>query len=359
MSKSKSRSSDVPTLPPEIEILADSATFSGASSLALAGRMTMAKHTRKLYTHLPGVLSGDNPHDIHQMRVATRRLRASLQSTAIAYQPKPVDALRKGFRRLARALGAVRDLDVLLLRLRADAEHAGIEREEVDQRIAQLVDARAAAHDELISELHSKRSARLYAKLNDFLLCPLEKIQAEDGGLPLLLRHHAGGAIWQEFEAVQRFESVMPRASSEHLHELRIACKHLRYTLELFEPALGKHAREMIKEVETIQEHLGLIHDADVAIDYFGGAHTPAETISESDTSASVAERSHDDSSDGLAQIQAEPETAIESQQSDKPRYIDTRIAERSRLLQEFEPMWEQISSKETRRKLGKLIATL
>jgi CHAD domain-containing protein len=351
MSKSKSRSIELPTVPPEIETLAASAAFSGSASLALAGRIMMAKHTRKLYAHLPGVLSGEDPHDIHQMRVATRRLRASLQSTAIAYQPKPVDALRKGLRRLARALGAVRDLDVLLLRLRGDAEQHGIDPGELDQRIARLAEERAAAHEDLIDELHSKRTARLYARLNDFLLCPLEEIQADDNGLPLLVRHHAGGAIWREFEAVQRFESVMPRTSSERLHELRIGYKHLRYTLELFESALGKHAREAIKEIETIQEHLGLIHDADVALQYFGG---------DGYNSTALAENKPIDSADEFAPEDAEPETAVENQPPVAgQRYIDTRIAERSRLLQEFEPMWAQFSSRETWRKFGKLIAAL
>lgn len=47
------------------------------------------------------------------------------------------------------------------------------------------------------------------------------------------------------------------------LHEMRIAAKRLRYTLEIFAPTLGQRARKMLKVVEEIQERLGAIHDCD------------------------------------------------------------------------------------------------
>lgn len=370
MSKSKSKSIDLPTLPPEIEMLADVATFSGSTILALASRMMLAKHTHKLYGHLPDVLNGDDPHAVHQMRVATRRLRASLQSTAIAYKSKPVDALGKQLRRLARALGAVRDLDVLLLRLREDVQYLDSDRAEVEQRIEQFQAARDAAHSKLVGELLSKRTVRLLNKLNDFLLCPLDEIQADDGGLPLLVRHHAGSAIWHEFEAVQRFETVMPQASSEQLHDLRIGCKHLRYTLELFEPALGRDAREIIKQVETIQEHLGHIHDADVALAYFGvddhsdqerEPEQPDESADDHETIDQILGESYGSAGDGLAPKPAAPESDDQDQilSSPRPRYALTRQVERVQLLDEFAPMWQLLNTRETRRKLGKLIAKL
>lgn len=367
MSKSKSKTIDLPTLPPAIEMLAESGPFSGSTSLALAGRIMMAKHAGKLYGHLPGVLSGDDPHDIHQMRVATRRLRASLQSTAIAYKPEAVDRLRKQLRRLARVLGAVRDLDVLLIRLRQDVEQLDIERGEVDQRIERFQQERDTAHADLVAELLSKRMVKLLNRLNDLLLCPLDEIQADDGGLPLLVRHHAGSALWLELEAVERFETVMPHAATEQLHDLRIACKHLRYTLELFEPALGRDTRELIKQVETVQEHLGLIHDADVALEYFAvdgdsqpdpepmrldGIHSDLDTgeqHSQSDEAESPTLET--DLSESLGQEQSQPAPRL--------RYADARLVERARLVYEFGAMWADLNSRETRRKLGKLIAKL
>ncbi|HEX6287979.1 MAG TPA: CHAD domain-containing protein [Herpetosiphonaceae bacterium] len=377
MSKAKSRKIDLPTLPDQIAALADVASFAGTTELALASRMTLAKHACKLYEHLPGVLSGDDPHDVHQMRVATRRLRASMQSTAVAYQPKIVADLRKRLRSLARSLGEVRDHDVMLIRLRRDAplltERA---RSEVDAAIERLEAEREAAHADLVAELQRKRTARLLRDLNDFLLCPLEDIQASGDGLPLLVRHHAGSAIWHEYEAAEHFETVMPRASSERLHELRIACKHLRYTLELFEPALGTDARKLIKLVEAMQEHLGEIHDADVALAYFAvddhlihqatdghaDAHTaiPAAQQPTPDTMQPSEAKSAPPESDGSlvasAADTADPETT-EQPSASSARYTDLRLADRARLVEALVPMWQELSSRETRRKLAKLVA--
>jgi hypothetical protein len=51
------------------------------------------------------------------------------------------------------------------------------------------------------------------------------------------------------------------------LHDLRIAAKRLRYTLELFRFAFPSEVNGMIDEVKEIQEHIGDMHDADVMIE--------------------------------------------------------------------------------------------
>ena len=60
------------------------------------------------------------------------------------------------------------------------------------------------------------------------------------------------------------------------LHVLRIAGKRLRYTLEFFREVLGADATALIARVTALQDHLGLLHDADVA------AHLAREFLAES-----------------------------------------------------------------------------
>lgn len=370
MGKHKQIDRESLTLPAQIEQLAAAPAFSGAESLALAGRQVMAKHLLKLYGHLPGVLSGDDPHDIHQMRVATRRLRASLASTAPAYRAQLVSKLYQRLRKLARALGEVRDRDVLLIRLRnasteTEEQHGGLR-----QAIEQLQVERDAAHAALLDQLSRKRTQRLLQELVAFLTAPLSEVQANDDGLPLLVHHHAGSAIWRHYEAIRRFETAMPYASSERLHELRIACKHLRYTLELFEPALGENARSLIKQVTAMQEHLGDLHDADVALAYFGDEPTttitpPAEPAQDEDGTLPAAEaiaaqngNSADSDSDTAAQIYTMPE----GQQADAggiDAHIQSRRAEREALLTGVQPLWQKLSGDTTRHKLATLLAAL
>lgn len=357
------------SLPTQIEQLAEAPPFSGAESLALAGRQVMAKHVQKLYAHLPGVLSGDDPHDIHQMRVATRRLRASLASTAAAYRAEEVRQLYQRLRKLARALGEVRDRDVLLIRLRHAAGVEGADQQTGLHEVIERVQAeREAAHAALLDQLLRKRTQRLLQDLLAFLTAPLSEVQADDDGLPLLVHHHAGSAIWQHYEAVRRFETAMPYASSERLHDLRIACKHLRYTLELFEPALGEDARGLIKQVTAMQEHLGDLHDADVALAYFGDEPTttvtpPAQVAQDEDgtlpaAEAIAAQNGADADSGPVAQIYTMPEEQ-QAPTDGIQAYLQSRRAERQTLLAGVAPLWQQLSGDTSRRKLAKLVAAL
>jgi hypothetical protein len=50
------------------------------------------------------------------------------------------------------------------------------------------------------------------------------------------------------------------------LHEMRIAAKRLRYTLEIFAPAIGEGMPAIINVMKMLQDHLGVIHDADVLV---------------------------------------------------------------------------------------------
>ena len=52
----------------------------------------------------------------------------------------------------------------------------------------------------------------------------------------------------------------------QNLHNLRIAAKRLRYTLEIFSDAFTAESGEILKEVEQVQEELGSLHDDDVMI---------------------------------------------------------------------------------------------
>jgi CHAD domain-containing protein len=65
-------------------------------------------------------------------------------------------------------------------------------------------------------------------------------------------------------------ESVRDPACVEELHNMRIAAKRLRYTLELFAPVLGPEAGPLLKTAEEIQEHLGQIHDCDMLFPLIG-----------------------------------------------------------------------------------------
>src|SRR5205814_5216193 len=87
-----------------------------------AVRAAMAAGVARLLRHDPGVRIGDDPEDVHQARVATRRLRPDLRTFRPLLDQARSEALRDELKWLADLLGANRDADVLMERLREHAD---------------------------------------------------------------------------------------------------------------------------------------------------------------------------------------------------------------------------------------------
>jgi phosphohistidine phosphatase SixA len=114
----------------------------------------MSTHLQAIRAREAGARSGADPEDLHEMRVAVRRLRGILRASRALFQPRPVDRLRAELGWLGGKLGHVRDLDVLHAYLHprlvalAGAERGGAER--VLRRLAaDRSRARAALHQAL------------------------------------------------------------------------------------------------------------------------------------------------------------------------------------------------------------------
>ena len=88
--------------------IAPTATYVQAAHTAIRQQL------RELMVNLPGTRRGDDPEPLHDMRVASRRLRAAMSVFAAAFPPKPFAALEKQASRVTDSLGVVRDADVLI-----------------------------------------------------------------------------------------------------------------------------------------------------------------------------------------------------------------------------------------------------
>ena len=157
-------------------------------------------------------------------------------------------------------LGEVRDLDVLLARLRSDVESldAG-DRGGADAVLAQAVKDRAAAYEQLRAELCTPRCASVLEETARVATAPpftarAAKRPATDV-LPRLVRRPLGDL---RREAKKHGSSPDDAA----LHRLRIAVKHVRYATELTEPVAGKQARRAAGGLARVQDVLGDHNDA-------------------------------------------------------------------------------------------------
>jgi CHAD domain-containing protein len=212
-----------------------------------------------------GVRSGLDPADVHKMRVATRRQRAAWRIFGDAFESWPTRPYRRGLRALARRLGAVRDIDV---QLEAADRYRSDRSEDEPAALEPLLEAfrthRDAARVALVRELDSDRYRHWIDSARDLVL--IEGVFVRSVGLaePHRVRDTAPSRIWAAHEAVRAYEPVLAWADVPTLHELRIAAKWLRYSMEFVSDALADEATALIGDVTALQDHLGELQDAEV-----------------------------------------------------------------------------------------------
>jgi len=288
--------------------------------------------------HEHGAMAGQDIECVHDMRVATRRLRASFEVFYEAFEPGALKPHLKGLRAAARLLGEVRDLDVAMEKARAYLENLPAEqrgdltplfyawekqREEARRRMA--------AHMESPDYRTFKRKFNLFLHTEGAGARPLPKDQPRASTVQEL----APELIYRRLAAVRAYEPFLQNAPIERLHALRIECKKLRYTVEYFGEVLGPQADEVINGLKTLQDHLGDLNDAQVAtqtLREFIDAWEPQQA--------------------GLPISQRQSLEAIVS-------YLAARHAELHHLMTTFYEVWKRVQSAGFKRKLAMAISIL
>ena len=298
--------------------------------LAEAGRKVIRFHLARMLAREPGARVGHVAEELHGMRVATRRQRAAWRVFGDAFDQERTDRYRRRLKLVAADLGGVRDLDVLIEAGEAyQARQSEVEARAFEPLLSGWRTRRDAAREVLIKELDSKA----YRKWMDAYV---EFAQAEGLGAravgpvdPHRVRDTMPSRIWAAYEVVRAYEPVMRWADVTTLHDLRIAAKWLRYTIEFVREALGRDAGPVIEKVVALQDHLGWLHDADVAANLaraFLVEH--AGTLSEQESAAIG-------------------------------RYLVDRERELARLRRTVGPPWRGVASLAFRRALGRVVAGL
>jgi CHAD domain-containing protein len=233
------------------------------ASVADVVRRAFASSVVRLIRHDAGVRLGEDPEDVHQARVATRRMRSDLRLFRDLLEPTWNEALRDELRWLGGRLGAVRDAEVLRDRLHERAAVLGtIDRSETDALLAGLDRTRDGARDELIAAMRTSR----YTDLLDRLVWGAADPSFLDG---------AGGAAaidvlpgmlegpWKHLET--SIERIATDPADEALHDARIRAKRVRYAAEAVAPVFGKTAGRFAEAAAELQTVLGEHQDAVIA----------------------------------------------------------------------------------------------
>jgi CHAD domain-containing protein len=212
--------------------------------------------------HEPGARLGDDPEELHDLRVAGRRLDAIVRQFR-TYLPASLVRIRPTLKKVLRALGAARDLDVALLELDAfNGELSEADQANLEPLKQHLRSERARARAKMLSLLDSSAVQKGLDKLRLGLTQPSG--DAEAPAAPAL--EVVCELIRTRYKKVRKgANGLTPDSPTESYHAVRGRVKKLRYVLESVSVIFGKPANGMVRSLRRWQEKLGVQQDADVA----------------------------------------------------------------------------------------------
>lgn len=224
--------------------------------------VAIADAVERLHEHEDGARRGGDPEDVHQARVAARRLRSDLKTFHAFCDPEWTSDVRAELAWLGGELGAVRDIEVLLQRLRADERALPDSEQDAAERVVcRLLADWEGARTEMLSALASPR----YNALRDLLDAAVTAPNLTERATELAVDVVPGVVQkpWRKLKAAVTDLGDSP--ADEALHELRIMAKRTRYAAEAAAAVFGKRALRFAKRVAEVQDVLGEHQDAVVA----------------------------------------------------------------------------------------------
>ena len=217
-------------------------------------KWALTQHVGWLLAHDPGTRLGTESESLHQLRVATRRLRAVLRTAKPVFLTAWVTSLQEELKWLIELLGSARDLDVQIAYFTEESVELDMrDRKLFVQFISHLRTQRKAVQQMVLSELTSARYFELIRRLQQAARVP-SVVES-----PLTIRQLARREFKNLRKAIHRL-AASPSATA--LHNVRIKVKRARYAAELARSSVGKPAARFIKSARAIQDRLGLHQDA-------------------------------------------------------------------------------------------------
>lgn len=273
----------------------------GSAAAEEGALLVLRMRLEEMLSFRDAALDWSDPAGVHDMRVATRRLRSVARDFGRYLPHTGLKKFRRSVKRLADALGEVRDADVALASLEESARQAPPELAAGFERVAGPKRARRKrARVQLFGALEAEAFAGFSEELSAALKPrPASAVEAarrdadqrdsradeadsersgEGGGNEQQLRvvaqtfREAGREVVERHlrRVVKLSVSLFRPADSEGLHELRIASKELRYSLELFSACWGGRLKPYAKEIARLQSSLGHVHDCDAWLSNLG-----------------------------------------------------------------------------------------
>jgi len=245
----------------------------------------------KLTKELRGVRQNDDIEPVHQARVASRRMRAAFRMFGDCFEDKRLARWQKRIRTLTKGLGAARDKDVQIdfVRTFCQTQEGGDKRNRpgIKRLLLRLQQARDALQPEVLKALEKLGKGDVLAEMHGELERILFTLRRSDVSLqsPVVWTRGAEQIHRKKHDLFACEHTLEDPENQAGHHQMRIAAKRLRYTMEICDLACEGQLAPFIKGVKKVQTFLGDVHDCDVwvadieafmererlrTIDYFG-----------------------------------------------------------------------------------------
>jgi triphosphatase len=230
------------------------------NTVGQVGLALLRRHFATMLAKEPGTRIGDDIEELHDMRVASRRLRAALALFG-EFLPAEAARLRPELAWVGQTIGTVRDLDVQLEQLGEwAAALSEVDREPLDHLRSLLAEERTGARARMLEALDSPRYERFVRRFGAML-------RSRAGTRTPSALAVAPDLVERRRRALRKaWRPIGDDAQPSAYHRLRIAGKRFRYALEFVSDVYPGETKRVVTRTVALQDVLGAYQDADVAI---------------------------------------------------------------------------------------------
>jgi len=229
----------------------------------------MSTYLLAMENEVEGVRQSKDVEHVHRMRVAARRLRSTLPLFSQCFGSKKLTTWLDELRSMAQALGSARDTDVQLLYL-DECIHQVVDPHQLPgiRRLhMRLTQKRGRIQQKVLLELDAFEKKGTLQRITQ----ALNKLQAQLGGdvpYSAALYRVAHDSIQDYYNGLAQWEPFIDRPENvTELHQMRVAMKRLRYSMETFAVLYPDRLSDAIRLTKKHQDLLGSIHDYDIWLD--------------------------------------------------------------------------------------------
>jgi CHAD domain-containing protein len=223
-------------------------------------------------------LDFSDPEGVHDMRVASRRLRSAIRDFMPYLRKTKLSAPARQLKEIAGKLGEVRDHDVAIIALEKLQKKVGGEVSSGLQRIIGAHKAeREIARTELTSTMNSSAISELEPAFLEAIGASVTPATEQPTKTRTTRKSGSGYKVFARATLLSRLKELERLSTSLYephevkpLHEMRMAAKRLRYAQDLFGHCWGESLKVFSRQVAKLQTSLGELHDCDVWIEHFG-----------------------------------------------------------------------------------------